>query len=71
MSIETMIDEMRSYIDGHRSVSEPVPVPLHVLEQWLLELECRYDTGAGKRKRPGDPRKAIGKLEEDNAEVGA
>jgi hypothetical protein len=49
------MDEMQRYIDNHRSISEPVPIPLETLERWLLKLRIRHDG----YKPPGNPGDAI------------
>ena len=37
--MQKLIDEMRRTAENHRSLTEPVPVPLLTLERWIEQLE--------------------------------
>ena len=37
--MQKLIDEMRRTAENHRSLNEPVPVPLLTLERWIEEIE--------------------------------
>lgn len=37
--MQRVIDEMRRTADNHRSLTEPVPVPLTTLEDWINRIE--------------------------------
>ena len=37
--MQKLIDEMRRTAENHRPITEPVPVPLTTLENWIEQLE--------------------------------
>ena len=37
--MQRVIDEMRRTVENHRPLTEPVPVPLTTLEDWIEQLE--------------------------------
>jgi len=37
--MQKLIDEMRRTAENHRPLTEPVPVPLTTLENWIEQLE--------------------------------
>ena len=37
--MQKLIDEMRRTVENHRPITEPVPVPLTTLEDWIEQLE--------------------------------
>ena len=37
--MQRVIDEMRRTAENHRSLTEPVPIPLTTLEDWIEQLE--------------------------------
>ena len=37
--MQKLIDEMRRTAENHRPLTEPVPVPLTTLEDWIEQLE--------------------------------
>ena len=37
--MQKLIDEMRRTAENHRSLTEPVPVPLTTLEDWIERVE--------------------------------
>jgi hypothetical protein len=37
--MQKLIDEMRRTAENHRALTEPVPVPLTTLEDWIEQLE--------------------------------
>ena len=37
--MQKLIDEMRRTAENHRSLTEPVPVPLTTLEDWIERIE--------------------------------
>ena len=37
--MQKLIDEMRRTAENHRPITEPVPVPLLTLEDWIEQLE--------------------------------
>lgn len=46
--MQRVIDEMRRAAENHRSLNEPVPIPLLTLERWIEELE-RATLGIGNQ----------------------
>ena len=57
--MQRVIDEMRRTAENHRPITEPVPVPLTTLEDWINRIE----TAAGIAADIKHVRENLGELE--------
>ena len=70
--MQRVIDEMRRTADTHRSLTEPVPVPLATLEDWIERIEFTNGIAADikyVREKIGEMQSDVCGLTEDASDV--
>jgi hypothetical protein len=64
--MQKLIDEMRRTAENHRALTEPVPVPLTTLEDWINRIE----TAAGIAADIAYLRDRLGEMQSDSYGLG-
>lgn len=64
--MQKLIDEMRRTAEKHRSLTEPVPIPLLTLEGWIEEIETANGVAADIKRL----RENLGELERTTIGIG-
>ena len=64
--MQKLIDEMRRTAENHRPLTEPVPVPLTTLEDWIEQLETANGIAADIKH----VRENLGELERATLGIG-